>query len=147
MLAALVPVSELASVTPPPHIKPRYIHFLTQHRDNSNTNTGGTYCNKMMEKRGLTHPNCKERNSFIHASDTDIKAVCGNQGEPYGTQRRSCNKFRVTTCTLKGGSTRPPCKYTHDNRPRFIVIACDEGFPVHYDEGKVIVVEKWPCKK
>ncbi|XP_067325619.1 angiogenin-like [Anolis sagrei] len=130
-----------------PAVKERYIHFLNQHRDNSNPNTGGRYCNDMMAKRGLTRPNCKVKNSFIHATDTAIKAVCGDRGEPYGTMRLSCEAFRVTTCDLKGGSTRPPCDYRHDNRPRYIVIACEEGYPVHFDEGKVIINRPQPCKR
>ncbi|XP_003229328.1 angiogenin [Anolis carolinensis] len=146
-LAVLVSVSEIDASRQPPGVKERYIHFLNQHRDNSNPNTGGRYCNDMMKKRGLTRPNCKQKNSFIHASDNAIKAVCGEKGEPYGNMRLSCDAFRVTTCNMKGGSTRPPCDYRHDNRPRYIVIACEQGYPVHYDEGKVIIDRPKKCKK
>uniref|UniRef100_H9GAD6 Ribonuclease A-domain domain-containing protein n=1 Tax=Anolis carolinensis TaxID=28377 RepID=H9GAD6_ANOCA len=147
LLAALVSVSEIDASKQPSAVKERYIHFLNEHRDNSNTNTGGKYCNDMMRKRGPTIPNCKVKNSFIHASDRAIKDVCGNGGEPYGTLRLSCNPFRVTTCDLKGESTRPPCKYKHDNRPRHIAIACDQGYPVHYDEGNIIINRPQPCRR
>ncbi|XP_016854000.2 angiogenin-like [Anolis carolinensis] len=147
LLAALVSVSEVDASKQPSAVKERYIHFLNEHRDNSNTNTGGKYCNDMMRKRGPTIPNCKVKNSFIHASDRAIKDVCGNGGEPYGTLRLSCNPFRVTTCDLKGESTRPPCKYKHDNRPRHIAIACDQGYPVHYDEGNIIINRPQPCRR
>uniref|UniRef100_A0A803SKJ8 Ribonuclease A-domain domain-containing protein n=1 Tax=Anolis carolinensis TaxID=28377 RepID=A0A803SKJ8_ANOCA len=145
-LAVLVSVSEIDASRQPPGVKERYIHFLNQHRD-SNPKPGNTYCNKIMDIRGLTRPNCKEKNSFIHASDTAIKAVCGDRGEPYGTMRLSCDAFRVTTCNMKGGSTRPPCDYRQDNRPRYIVIACEQGYPVHYDEGKVIINRPQPCRR
>nr|XP_060639460.1 angiogenin-like [Anolis sagrei ordinatus] len=144
-LAALV--TQMDAAKQPPAVRQRYIHFLNQHRDKSNANTGGRYCNDMMAKRRLTKHNCKDKNSFIHATDTAIKAVCGDRGEPYGTMRLSCEAFRVTTCDLKGGSTRPPCDYRHDNRPRYIVIACEEGYPVHFDEGKVIINRPQPCKR
>ncbi|XP_067325620.1 angiogenin-like [Anolis sagrei] len=144
-LAALV--TQMDAAKQPPAVRQRYIHFLNQHRDNSNANTGGKYCDKLMAKRGLTRPNCKNTNSFIHATDSAIKDVCGNKGEPYGNLRLSCDSFRVTTCKLRGGSNRQPCKYTHDNRPRHIVIACDQGYPVHYDEGKVIVNRGRKCRR
>ncbi|XP_016854001.2 angiogenin-like [Anolis carolinensis] len=141
LLVALVSVSEVDSSKHPPGAKVRYMHFLNEHRD-SNPSTGGRYCNDIMRKRGLTSPNCKEKNSFIHPNDTAIKDVCGDRGEPYGTLRLSCNLFQVTTCDLKGG---PPCKYSQDNRPRHIAIACDQGYPVHYDEGNVVLNRPQPC--
>nr|XP_060639461.1 ribonuclease-like [Anolis sagrei ordinatus] len=145
-LAALVVVAEIDASKPSPGVQERYETFLRQHRHNTK-DVNNKYCNKMMRDRGMTSPNCKVKNSFIHASTEDIKAVCKDKGDPLETKRMSCAQFRVTTCNLKAGSIRRPCEYTQDKRPRYIVIACEEDHPVHYDEGKVIINRPKPCKK
>uniref|UniRef100_A0A8D0G2L3 Ribonuclease A-domain domain-containing protein n=1 Tax=Sphenodon punctatus TaxID=8508 RepID=A0A8D0G2L3_SPHPU len=117
---------------------PRYKKFLSQHRDDPRSNVH-PYCNKIMDMRGLTNP-CKEVNTFIHGSKKQIQAVCGDGGVPYNGLRRSLDPFRVTTCTLQGGSTRPPCEYRENNSPRYIVIGCEGEWPVHYDESQIVRV-------
>nr|XP_056719017.1 angiogenin-like [Euleptes europaea] len=119
---------------------PRYKKFLTQHRDDPKSNIKGPYCEGMMSKRGLTKPQCKQVNTFIHGSTKAIRAVCGKGGVPDGKLRRSKQHFKVTTCTLKGGSPRPPCKYKENTSPRYIVIACEGDWPVHYEEGRIVTV-------
>uniref|UniRef100_A0A8D0G8C9 Ribonuclease A-domain domain-containing protein n=1 Tax=Sphenodon punctatus TaxID=8508 RepID=A0A8D0G8C9_SPHPU len=114
---------------------PRYEKFLSQHRDDPRSSFHGRYCNTMMQRRGLTKPECKEVNTFIHGSKKQIRAVCGDRGVPYNGLRRSLQHFRVTTCTLQGGSPRPPCEYRENNSPRYIVIGCEGEWPVHYDEN------------
>nr|XP_020633361.1 ribonuclease-like [Pogona vitticeps] len=115
-----------------------YKTFLRQHYDNPKSNVGKRYCNTMMQRRGMTKPQCKAVNSFVHASKKQITGVCGAGGQPHGNNlRRSRKQFSVTTCKHTGGSTRPPCNYRENKSQRFIVIACRGGKPVHYDEGQI----------
>ncbi|XP_070623390.1 ribonuclease-like [Erythrolamprus reginae] len=115
-----------------------YETFLRQHYDNPPSNVGDKYCNKMMQKRGMTKPKCKEVNSFIHDTKKNIIDVCGDGGEAIDSRlRRSKEQMRVTTCKMKGSSTKPPCDYRENNSPRYIVIACENGLPVHYEEGQI----------
>ncbi|XP_042331052.1 ribonuclease-like [Sceloporus undulatus] len=112
--------------------------FNRQHFDNPKSNVGKRYCDAMMQRRGMTKPQCKSVNSFIHGTKKDINDVCGKGGKPYGNNLRRSNKqFSVTTCKLSGGSTRPPCKYRENKSNRYIVIACRDGKPVHYEEGQI----------
>ncbi|XP_039725752.1 angiogenin isoform X2 [Pteropus medius] len=114
----------------------RYEHFLTQHRDANPRGRDKKYCESMMAKRGMTTP-CKDRNTFIHASKKEIKAVCEDKnGTPYnGGLRKSKTPFQVTICKHTGGSPRPPCYYKATSGSRDIVIACEKGWPVHFDES------------
>lgn len=116
-----------------------YKKFLSQHRDEPRSHFRGKYCEAIMSQRGLTRPECKEVNTFIHASKNRIKAVCGKGGKPYGKLRISNQHFKVTTCKLQGGSKRPPCHYREDRSPRYIVIDCRGGLPIHYDERSRLV--------
>ncbi|XP_006998389.1 angiogenin-like [Peromyscus maniculatus bairdii] len=113
----------------------RYIKFLTQHHHANPTGQNDRYCESMMRQRGLTSP-CKDRNTFIHGNRDNIKAVCGENGNPYENNLRiSISEFQVTTCRHIGGSPRPPCRYRAFRDFRRIVIACENGFPVHFDES------------
>ncbi|XP_016021097.2 angiogenin isoform X1 [Rousettus aegyptiacus] len=114
----------------------RYEHFLTQHYDPKPSGRDKRYCESMMVKRGLTTP-CKDRNTFVHDTKNKIKAVCEDKnGTPYkGSLRKSKSPFQVTTCKHTGGSPRPPCYYKATSGSRDIVIACENGWPVHFDES------------
>ncbi|XP_026543867.1 ribonuclease-like [Notechis scutatus] len=114
-----------------------YKRFLRQHYDNPKSKDADSYCNKIMQKRGLSSPKCKMMNTFIHDMKKKIIDVCGNQGVPFrGRLRRSKAQFQVTTCKAKRFSDKPPCYYREDASPRYIVIVCKNGLPVHYEEGK-----------
>ncbi|XP_052047562.1 angiogenin-like [Apodemus sylvaticus] len=118
---------------------PRYKKFLTQHYDANPTGRDDRYCERKMNERHLTSP-CKDVNTFIHDSTNNIKAVCGEKGSPYGENLRiSDSPFQVTTCKHRGGSPRPPCRYRASSGYRRIVIACENGFPVHLDESVINV--------
>ncbi|XP_021044708.1 angiogenin-4-like [Mus pahari] len=112
----------------------RYRHFLTQHFDANPPGRNDRYCETIMSQRGLTSP-CKAVNTFIHGNSNNIKAVCGNNGSLYeGNLRKSDSTFQVTTCTHRGGNTRPPCRYRASRDSRYIVIGCEGDWPVHFDE-------------
>ncbi|XP_037690369.1 angiogenin [Choloepus didactylus] len=114
----------------------RYKHFLKQHYDAKPSGRNDRYCESMMKKRGLTTP-CKDINTFIHGNKGSIKDICGDKnGKPYGTNLRiSKSPFQVTTCRHVGGSPRPPCRYRATAGSRTIVVACENGLPVHFDES------------
>ncbi|XP_043776839.1 angiogenin-1-like [Cervus elaphus] len=116
----------------------RYRHFLTQHYDRSPKGRDNKYCETMMERRNLTKP-CKGINTFVHGNKNDIKDICKDKnGKPYrGNLRISKSAFQVTICKHKGGSTRPPCYYKATKAYRVIVIGCEKGWPVHFDESFV----------
>nr|XP_012608281.1 angiogenin isoform X2 [Microcebus murinus] len=114
----------------------RYKHFLTQHYDAKPRGRNDRYCESMMERRGLTSP-CKDTNTFIHGNKGNVKAICGNKnGSPHRENLRiSKSPFQVTTCRHVGGSSRPPCRYRATPGFRHIVVACEGGLPVHFDES------------
>ncbi|XP_053450282.1 angiogenin [Nycticebus coucang] len=112
----------------------KYKQFLAQHYDATPKGRDGRYCDKIMERRGLT---CKDINTFIHGSKGKIKAICGNKnGNPHiENLRMSRYPFQITTCRHVGGSSQPPCRYRATTGVRFIVVACENGLPVHFDES------------
>ncbi|XP_006883343.1 PREDICTED: angiogenin [Elephantulus edwardii] len=126
------------SLTPPALTQDdsRYKHFLTQHYDAKPKGRNDRYCASMMERRGLTTP-CKDTNTFIHGNKGNIKDICGNKnGIPHRENLRiSKSAFQVTTCRHTGGSPRPPCRYRATQGFRNIVVACENGLPVHFDES------------
>nr|XP_005311844.1 ribonuclease [Chrysemys picta bellii] len=116
----------------------RYEKFLRQHVDypKSSAPDSRTYCNQMMQRRGMTSAVCKFTNTFVHASATTITTVCGSGGTPAsGDLRDSKASFALTTCRLQGGSQTPPCNYNADTSTQRIRIACVGGVPVHYDKS------------
>ncbi|XP_024423576.1 angiogenin [Desmodus rotundus] len=114
----------------------RYTHFLTQHYDSNPFGRDDRYCNIMMARRGLTSP-CKDTNTFIHGTKKNIRAICEDKnGVLYGeTFRQSKSSFQVTTCKHIGQSSKPPCWYRANKGSRAIVVACEHGLPVHFDES------------
>ncbi|XP_052046245.1 angiogenin [Apodemus sylvaticus] len=139
-LGPLLLVFVLGSVATPPTLAlddPRYTKFLTQHYDAKPKGRDDRYCENMMRRRSLTSP-CKDVNTFVHGNKNNIKAICGKNGSPYGENFRiSESPFQVTTCRHTGGSPRPPCRYRASSGYRRIVIACENGLPVHLDESVI----------
>lgn len=139
-LGPLLLVFMLGLVVTPPALAqndPRYKKFLTQHYDANPRGRDDRYCESTMRKRGLTSP-CKDINTFVHGSKDSIKAICGEDGEPYGNNFRiSTSQFQVTNCRHRGGNTRPPCRYRASRGSRRIVVACENGLPVHLDESVI----------
>ncbi|XP_016850894.1 ribonuclease [Anolis carolinensis] len=115
-----------------------YKTFLEHHYDGPKSNVGKNYCDTMMQRRGMTKPNCKPVNSFVHTTKNNLKGVCGKGGKAIANGlRRSIKQFSVTTCKHQGGSTRPPCKYRENKSNRFIDVRCAGNLPVHYDQGHI----------
>nr|2J4T_A Chain A, ANGIOGENIN-4 [Mus musculus]2J4T_B Chain B, ANGIOGENIN-4 [Mus musculus] len=113
----------------------RYEKFLRQHYDAKPQGRDDRYCESMMKERKLTSP-CKDVNTFIHGTKKNIRAICGKKGSPYGENFRISNSpFQITTCTHSRGSPWPPCGYRAFKDFRYIVIACEDGWPVHFDES------------
>ncbi|XP_038226107.2 ribonuclease [Dermochelys coriacea] len=115
-----------------------YKKFLRQHVDYPRTAIldARTYCNQMMQRRGMTSPVCKFTNTFVHASTDSITTICGPGGTPVsGNLRDSTASFAITTCRLQGGSQRPPCNYNGGTSTQRIHITCEGELPVHYDRA------------
>ncbi|XP_032641874.2 ribonuclease-like [Chelonoidis abingdonii] len=115
-----------------------YEKFLRQHVDypKNSAPDSRTYCNQMMQRRGMTSSVCKFTNTFVHASAVTINTVCGSGGtSASGDLRNSKASFTLTTCRLQGGSQTPPCNYNAETSTQRIFIACEGGLPVHYDKS------------
>ncbi|XP_036403472.1 ribonuclease-like 3 [Megalops cyprinoides] len=145
LLLVLVPTEcarGLNNEGPPPHVKPRYEKFHLQHIFG---NMNEHKCNSEIAKREIYEIDgrtCKETNTFITASSQEVRKVCKDAGTPEGNLFRSNQPFPVITCKLTNGNKhqptqKPNCEYKGIKSTRTIVIACDEGWPVHYDRDVV----------
>ncbi|XP_051763509.1 ribonuclease-like 3 [Ctenopharyngodon idella] len=118
----------------PADIMPRYKKFLNQHVDPYMTVND---CTSKIENRVITGTDsgCKPVNSFIVANADTIKAVCGKGGTAIGGNLfESNNPFFVVKCTIKNNSKgTPKCEYRGNGFTRKIVLACQKGWPVHYE--------------
>ncbi|XP_043078947.1 ribonuclease like 2 [Puntigrus tetrazona] len=121
----------------PDDLKSRYLKFLIQHLG---PQVSVQDCDNEIRKRDITaagtENGCKEANTFIQANKNDINAVCGNGGTPQGGNLFKSNQpFPVVTCKLQSGQRHPKCEYRGKRSTRYIVLGCDRGWPVHYEEG------------
>ncbi|XP_054851409.1 probable inactive ribonuclease-like protein 12 [Eublepharis macularius] len=114
-----------------------YQKFLMEHFDYpmSNVPDPQRYCDLLMKRRNMaTSHHCKHLNTFVHADTSQIISVCGEGGEPLtGDLRESVDSFPLTLCKLKRGSWAPDCRYGVATGVEKIVIACENGFPVHLE--------------
>ncbi|XP_073699515.1 ribonuclease-like 3 [Garra rufa] len=118
-----------------------YIKFLNQH---FGPHVSEHDCDKEIRKRDITDSGtangCKEVNTFIKANSNNIRVVCGNGGTHLrGNLFKSNQPFPVVTCKLQSGQRHPNCQYRGKKSTRYIVLGCDGGWPVHYDEGIINV--------
>uniref|UniRef100_A0A3Q0SXI9 Ribonuclease A-domain domain-containing protein n=1 Tax=Amphilophus citrinellus TaxID=61819 RepID=A0A3Q0SXI9_AMPCI len=117
-------------------IRPRYQKFINQHIGQLSVDR----CTNEIRRRGITKTDsneCKETNTFIRATTGLVKPICGAGGEPYGTMRKSLRPFDIVVCTLTQGVRKPHCEYRGNSFTRKIAIACDGGFPVHFERDIV----------
>ncbi|XP_056623713.1 ribonuclease-like 3 [Triplophysa dalaica] len=121
----------------PAYLKPRYEKFLNQH---VYLDMNDQRCNSVMRERhiteGQTYNDCKRFNTFITANEQEVIRVCNNAGHNYnGTAGlyESNQPFSVVSCGLQSGQIYPNCIYRGRRSTRYIVVACERGWPVHYD--------------
>ncbi|KAJ8282912.1 hypothetical protein COCON_G00054310 [Conger conger] len=123
----------------PPGVKERYVHFLEQHVD---ANMNAHKCTSVMGRLRLTEPDgktCKAVNTFIQADKDQVKEIC-TSGTTVGNLVQSGQPFPLIKCTFNGGKPYyPHCEYRGVQVTRYIRIACDQGWPVHYG-GDIILV-------
>uniref|UniRef100_A0A8C6TS56 Ribonuclease A-domain domain-containing protein n=1 Tax=Neogobius melanostomus TaxID=47308 RepID=A0A8C6TS56_9GOBI len=87
---------------------------------------------------GITESNsnqCKETNTFILAGTNEVKKVCRDAGAPYQNQRDmrvSLQPFHVVNCDLRSNNRYPRCEYRGRSSTRYIVISCEQDYPVHF---------------
>uniref|UniRef100_A0A6J0SHX2 Ribonuclease-like n=1 Tax=Pogona vitticeps TaxID=103695 RepID=A0A6J0SHX2_9SAUR len=115
----------------------RHDKFLRQHVDFPKTNSeldARRYCNLMMQKRGMTTTFCKPSNTFIHASHSDVDAICSDGGTYYSENYYDSNRpVALTACRIVGGSSQnPPCSYRGRVSSQYVRVACLNGEPVHF---------------
>uniref|UniRef100_A0A3B3RCM0 Ribonuclease A-domain domain-containing protein n=2 Tax=Paramormyrops kingsleyae TaxID=1676925 RepID=A0A3B3RCM0_9TELE len=118
----------------------RYQKFLRQHHARDK----GNICNKLMNERKIINEKqnkCKVINTFIITdSKNSITDVCDKGGEDYCKNgkkfQKSIKRFQVVTCTVKNeNAAYPYCDYRQQESSRYIVVACENGLPVHYENG------------
>ncbi len=115
-------------------IKGQFKKFKNQHINEQMT---VNQCDDVMRRRNIdkVHKNkCKKINTFIRASITTVKPICGRAGEKYDDMRKSVERFDIVVCKLKNPSAKyPNCHYSGKALTKRIIIKCVKGFPVHYD--------------
>uniref|UniRef100_A0A3B3RHW0 Ribonuclease A-domain domain-containing protein n=1 Tax=Paramormyrops kingsleyae TaxID=1676925 RepID=A0A3B3RHW0_9TELE len=93
-----------------------------------------------IEGKKIIETNAKLQNTFIINSKNSIKYVCDKGGEDYCENgkyfQKSIKHFLVVTCTLKNENASH-CDYRQQKSSRYIVVACENGFPVHYEKGLI----------
>ena len=123
-----------------PETLARYRKFINQHVD---AKMAANNCDREVNRRQIFDINtgaCKDTNTFILATTNHIKPICDKAGKPYPGERNlriSNQPFPVVNCEAKRKGKRVPnCVYNGKAATVYIVISCEEGYPVHYDHGR-----------
>ncbi|XP_025049887.1 ribonuclease pancreatic-like [Alligator sinensis] len=111
--------------------------FVSEHVDYPKT--GGaksrSYCNVLMQERGMTTTSCKPFNVFIHAPINQIRALCTSLGEHFRNDLYDSKKsFDLTVCRLVPRTFRRPCVYSSGSQTRRIRVACHNRLPVRLEQ-------------
>nr|P80287.1 RecName: Full=Ribonuclease pancreatic; AltName: Full=RNase 1; AltName: Full=RNase A [Iguana iguana]prf//2006253A RNase [Iguana iguana] len=110
--------------------------FQNKHIDYPETSASNpnAYCDLMMQRRNLNPTKCKTRNTFVHASPSEIQQVCGSGGTHYEDNLYDSNEsFDLTDCKNVGGTAPSSCKYNGTPGTKRIRIACENNQPVHFE--------------
>ena len=128
------------SGNPSPRTVARYKKFINQHVFDGKMTANE--CDKEVNGRHISKTYsdvCKPINTFIQANINHIKTICDKAGKPYLGKRNlriSNQPFPVVNCNAKkDGKRLPNCAYKGNAATVRIVIACEEGVPVHYEKG------------
>ncbi|XP_030251614.1 ribonuclease-like [Sparus aurata] len=117
----------------------RYRNFIARHVGQVSRDR----CDHEMGRRRLTKSSdsnlCRDTNTFIGDSAGRINLICGGAGAPYGGNfTRSLQPFPITICNLKNENARQPhCQYRGRADTRYLVIQCEQGYPVHFERDIV----------
>ncbi|XP_015273520.1 PREDICTED: angiogenin-like [Gekko japonicus] len=108
-----------------------YKSFLKRHLDNPKTNFGSNheYCDQMMRRRGMK---CQQKNTFIHATEEQLKSICNSRGQVMDGNTLSKALFPITTCKLRRFLRKVLCRYKGKSKIRRIRVTCEKGLPVHF---------------
>lgn len=123
-------------------VRERHRKFINQH---VNEDMSQTRCDSVMRRRHITQTDsnrCKERNTFIRATNGLITPICRDAGTPYpGGLTLSTGTYDLVVCDLRSQGSYPNCQYRGRRlRPvRKIAIACEAGVPVHYGDDIVFM--------
>ncbi|XP_039353204.1 ribonuclease-like [Mauremys reevesii] len=135
-LTLLLPLILLAATLAQLSEGASYRQFVRQHVDHPKTRAPNDriYCNLLMQRRGLTRPQCKPTNTFIHTSTHQLRNICGRGGRPVsGNLRDSIRSFSVTTCRVLPGSQPGRCRYRAATGVTRVRVACVRRLPVHLE--------------
>ncbi|KAL2088610.1 hypothetical protein ACEWY4_015509 [Coilia grayii] len=147
VLSLLPPLLLLLSMAPQAHtqtpeIKERYNKFVKQH---INGNMNEYICDREMRTRKITQTgsnDCKETNTFIQASAQLVTRICLDAGTHFRDKLFKSNQpFPIITCKHSGGLRYPKCEYRGHKSTRYIAIACEDGWPVHYENDDLVIVQ------
>lgn len=126
-------------------IQDRYQKFLKQHVIKQMKKKG---CAEAIRERCTTsNEECKPVNTFIvNSNESDIKKVC-KEGQCFkrGTNlMKSVRKFETMVCRKSKGLTQPDCEYNVKYTDVYVVFACEQGLPVHFERSvKMINTTSW----
>ncbi|XP_060110931.1 ribonuclease-like [Heteronotia binoei] len=110
----------------------RFRRFLRKHQDYPKSNYGddNNYCNNVMPLKGMR---CRRRNTFIHATQQQLRFICSPEGQIQNGITTSRAIFSITTCKRKRrGWFRRQCRYKGKSKTRKIQVLCRKGRPVRF---------------
>lgn len=126
----------------PEHIRARYQKFLNQHLAPF---VNREMCTDVIRNRNIVSETggCKPVNTFIQANENQITAVCGRNNRLNNNLFQNNQRFSLVTCSLRSGQW-PNCVYdTGRLSTLYIVLACEQGLPVHYERSTVQMNIGW----
>lgn len=140
VILLLVLCASLSTDAQPADVRRQYDNFRNQH---VNVGMRDTMCDTVIQDRNIWDRKtnaCKPVNTFIRATDAVINAVCGLGGTRLGGNLyRSNNPFYVVTCRHDRGDIHTGCQHWAKASTVRIVLACERGWPVHFQR-----VENYP---